>query len=242
LLRVRPAGGLTLLPIVEAARRFFDLGADPQRIADHLGADPRLRPLVARRPGLRVPGSWDPFELVVRGILGQQVSVRGATTLGGRLAAAFGTRVDLDPGLTHLFPTPAALAEADVAVIGIPRARAEAIRSVARAVAEGALLLDAPLGLDEAIERLAALPGIGAWTAQYVAMRGLGEPDAFPAGDLGVRKALGNGAGPLSESAVAQIAEAWRPWRAYAVMHLWHGLADLNAVAAGETPAATPER
>jgi AraC family transcriptional regulator of adaptative response / DNA-3-methyladenine glycosylase II len=223
LLHIAPADGVSLLPVVEAARRFFDLGADPQRIAEHLAADSRLGPLVARRPGLRVPGAWDPFELAVRGILGQQVSVPGATTLAGRLSAAFGTRVDLDARLTHLFPTPAELAEADVASIGVPRARAETIRGLARAVAGGALVLDAALGLDDAVARLRALPGIGEWTAQYVAMRGLGEPDAFPAGDLGVRKALGNGHGLPSEAAVSRAAEAWRPWRAYAVMHLWVG-------------------
>jgi AraC family transcriptional regulator of adaptative response / DNA-3-methyladenine glycosylase II len=223
LLGIAPADGVALLPIVEAARRFFDLGADPQRIAEHLAADARLGPMVARRPGLRVPGAWDPFELAVRGILGQQVSVPGATTLAGRLTAAFGTRVDLDARLTHLFPTPAELAEADVASIGVPRARAETIRGLARAVAGGALVLDAALGLDDAVARLRALPGIGEWTAQYIAMRGLGEPDAFPAGDLGVRKALGNGRGLPSEAAVLRAAETWRPWRAYAVMHLWVG-------------------
>jgi AraC family transcriptional regulator of adaptative response / DNA-3-methyladenine glycosylase II len=221
LLRVGAADGAALLPVVEAARRAFDLAADPDRIAAHLGADPLLRGLVARRPGLRVPGAWDPFEVAVRGILGQQVSVRGATTLAGRLAAAYGERVDLGAGLTHLFPRPAALADADVAAIGIPRARAETIRALARAVADGALALDAGRGLADAVRRLTALPGVGAWTAQYIAMRALGEPDAFPAGDLGVRKALGNGAGPLSERAALQAAEPWRPWRAYAVIHLW---------------------
>ncbi|MGH7789571.1 MAG: DNA-3-methyladenine glycosylase family protein, partial [Candidatus Binatia bacterium] len=190
----------------------------------HLRRSPALRPLVDAAPGLRVPGAWDPFELAVRAILGQQVTVKGATTLAGRLAAAFGRPVDCGDGLTHVFPTAAVLAEADVAALGMPRARAETVRALARAVANGSLVLDAPLGLDDALTRLCAVPGIGPWTAQYVAMRAFGEPDAFPAGDLGLRSALGNGGGPLAEAAVVRAAEAWRPWRAYAALHLWSSL------------------
>jgi len=212
--------------VVERARRLFDLDADPVRIADHLARSPELAPLVARRPGLRVPGAWDAFELAVRAVLGQQVTVRGATTLAGRLVRAFGRPLDrAEDGLTHLFPRPETLADADLASIGLPRARAATIRGLARGVARGEIALDAARGLEDAVARLAAVPGIGAWTAHYIAMRALGEPDAFPAADLGLRRALGNGAGPLAPARVAERAEAWRPWRAYAAMHLWAGLA-----------------
>src|SRR5437867_3353932 len=212
--------------VVERARRLFDLDADPVRIADHLARSPELAPLVARRPGLRVPGAWDAFELAVRAVLGQQVTVRGATTLAGRLVRAFGRPLDrAEDGLTHLFPRPEALADTDLASIGLPRSRAATIRGLARAVARGELVLDASRGLEDAVARRAAVPGIGAWTAHYIAMRALGEPDAFPAADLGLRRALGNGAGPLAPARVAERAEAWRPWRAYAAMHLWARLA-----------------
>src|SRR5437016_1736989 len=166
------------------------------------------------------------FELAVRAVLGQQVTVRGATTLAGRLVRAFGRPLDrAEDGLTHLFPRPEALADTDLASIGLPRSRAATIRGLARAVARGELVLDASRGLEDAVARLAAVPGIGAWTAHYIAMRALGEPDAFPAADLGLRRALGNGAGPLAPARVAERAEAWRPWRAYAAMHLWTALA-----------------
>jgi AraC family transcriptional regulator of adaptative response / DNA-3-methyladenine glycosylase II len=158
-------------------------------------------------------------------VLGQQVSVAGATTLAARLVARFGEALPAptEAGLTQLFPDPAALAEADVAAIGLPRARATALRELARAVARGEIAFDGRLGLDALVARLCAVPGIGAWTAHYVAMRAGGETDAFPAGDLGVRRALGNGRGPAPERAVLAAGEAWRPWRAYAVLHLWTG-------------------
>ena len=212
-----------LQTIVARARRLFDLDADPREIGRHLGRSALLAPLVRRRPGLRVPGAWDGFELGVRAILGQQVSVRGATTLAGRLVATFGHAFAeaSDAGLTHLFPTAAALADADVAAIGLPRARAEAIRGLARAVADGGLALDGGLEQGELVERLCAIPGIGAWSAQYIAMRACGETDAFPAGDLGLRRAFGNGRGPAPAKALLAASEAWRPWRAYAALHLW---------------------
>jgi len=222
---VRLARPERLLEVVARARRLFDLDADPTFIAEHLAASPVLAPLVARRPGLRVPGAWDPFELAVRAVLGQQVTVRGATTLAGRLVRAFGTPVGrAEDGLTHLFPRSEALAEADLASLGLPRARAATIRALAGAVARGMLELDGARGLEDAVARLVAIPGIGAWTAHYVALRALGEPDAFPAADLGLRRALGNGAGPLAAARVAELAEAWRPWRAYATLHLWSSL------------------
>jgi AraC family transcriptional regulator of adaptative response / DNA-3-methyladenine glycosylase II len=215
-----------LVLVVERIRRLFDLDADPHEIAAHLGRSPTLAPLVRLRPGLRLPGTWDPFELAVRAVLGQQVTVRGATTLAGRLARAFGRPAPaaaVARGLSYLFPTPSALAEADLERIGLPRVRAATIRGLASAVARGTLVLDAASGLEEATARLTALPGLGAWTAAYVAMRALGEPDAFPAGDLGLRRAVGNGAGPVPPRALVAMAEAWRPWRGYAAMHLWTG-------------------
>jgi AraC family transcriptional regulator of adaptative response / DNA-3-methyladenine glycosylase II len=222
-LRVRAAEHARLIDVVERVRRLFDLGADPLRIATHLRRDARLRAVVGRLAGLRVPGAWDAFELAVRAILGQQVTVRAATTLASRLAERFGTPVELGDGLTRLFPTAATLADAPVERIGIPAARAATIRTLAAAVADGRLAFDASDGADALAARLCALPGIGPWTAEYVAMRALGEPDAFPAGDLGVRAALGNGAGPVSTKEAHALAERWRPWRAYAVMYLWHG-------------------
>jgi AraC family transcriptional regulator of adaptative response / DNA-3-methyladenine glycosylase II len=201
---------------VARVRRLFDLDADPRRILRGC----RDLPRAAR--GLRVPGAWDPFELAVRAILGQQVTVRGATTLAGRLVERFGRRVPTGvPGLTHLFPAPETLARADVSGIGVPRARAATIRALAAAVCRGVPLLDRAGGLDEAVGRLRAVRGIGPWTAHYIAMRACGEPDAFPGSDLGLRRALGSPRRPLSVSALARRAEAWRPWRAYAAMRLW---------------------
>jgi AraC family transcriptional regulator of adaptative response / DNA-3-methyladenine glycosylase II len=221
-MRVRlPAYG-GLIGIVERARRIFDLGADPLQITGALRRDPLLAPRLRRTPGLRVPGAWDGFELAVRAVLGQQVSVKGATTLAGRLVQRFGRpSTGLGEGLTHVFPPPEALAEADLARIGLPAARAETLRALARAVATGSLRLDAAQGLDEAVARLVAIPGIGAWTAHYVAMRALGEPDAFPASDLGLRRALARGGSPLPARELERVAEAWRPWRAYAAVALW---------------------
>ena len=210
-----------LITVVARIRRLFDLDADPWQIAEHLQRSPQLRAYVRATPGSRVPGAWDAFELAVRAILGQQVTVQGATTLARRLVHAFGTPMAaLAPGLTHLFPPPERLAAADLTAIGIPRARAESIRTLAAAVCTGKLALDAARGLEDAVSRLTAIPGIGPWTAHYIAMRAFGEPDAFPAADLGLRRALGNG-GPLSAIQLQGLAERWRPWRAYAAMHLW---------------------
>jgi AraC family transcriptional regulator of adaptative response / DNA-3-methyladenine glycosylase II len=171
-----------------------------------------------------VPGAWDGFELAVRAILGQQVSVRGATTLVGRLVDRFGepARFAFENGEpSALFPTAETLAEADVAVIGLPRSRAFAINALARAVAEGALDFESPCDLDTIVARLVRLPGIGDWTAQYIAMRAANEPDAFPANDLGLRRAVVQGGRPATEAQLRAVAENWRPWRAYAAMLLW---------------------
>jgi AraC family transcriptional regulator of adaptative response / DNA-3-methyladenine glycosylase II len=225
-LRARLGDPAGLIEAVERVRRIFDLSADPLRIAGDLerGAGPCLRAALRRRPGLRVLGAWDGFELAVRAVLGQQVSVAGASTLCGRLVETFGKPVALGRGLTHLFPAPDALASADLAAIGIPKTRAQALRALAQAVANGTLHLDAAGGLDDAVSRLCCVPGIGEWTAQYIAMRAFGEPDAFPASDLGLRKALGAEKAALPPAEVAAMAEAWRPWRAYAAMALWNEL------------------
>jgi AraC family transcriptional regulator of adaptative response / DNA-3-methyladenine glycosylase II len=226
-----------LATVVGRLRRLFDLDADPRTIDAHLAADPRLAPLVGARPGLRVPGAWDPFELAVRAILGQQVSVAAATTLAGRLVAAHGEPLApalADGELRAVFPGPAALAAADLRRVGLPGARAHALAAFAAAVARAPELLATAAGLDAAVGRLCALDGVGAWTAHYVAMRALREPDAFPTGDLGVARALATGDGRPGPRAVAAVAEAWRPWRAYAVLHLW-----LSAPAPPPRPAGT---
>jgi AraC family transcriptional regulator of adaptative response / DNA-3-methyladenine glycosylase II len=192
-----------LFKIVERVRAIFDLRADPAQIARHLMRDTRLSELLDQAPGLRVPGCWDGFELAVRAILGQQVSVKGASTLAGRLAQRFGEPV----ARGYLFPSPAVLAAEDLASVGLPLKRAAAIQGLALAVVAGEALLDGSLSAEELETRMKKIPGIGPWTAQYVAMR-LGEPDAFPATDLYLRDH-------------ALFADTWRPWRAYAAMYIW---------------------
>jgi len=224
LARIRTEGAAPLLGLVERLRRVFDLAADPDPIAAQLRRDPRLARRLAQRPCLRVPGAWDGFELAVRAILGQQVSVAAATRLAGRLVRAYGEPLRLgseDAGLAYAFPTPEALMHADPRRLGLPRARAAAIAELARAVAKDHLHLDGCADLASAVRELSALPGIGPWTAQVVAMRALREPDAFPSGDLGLRRALADSARPLSPARLEALAEAWRPWRAYAAMLLW---------------------
>ena len=214
-----------LIDVVERARRLFDLDADPSAIHEHLHADARLRRLVDRSPGLRVPGAWDPAELAVRAVLGQQVTVSGATTLAGRLARAFGEPLAIDAGhgLDVVFPRPADLADADLSRIGLPRARQETVRSVARACCNGSLER-IPSSLEELVEGWTGVPGVGAWTAHYIAMRAFREPDAFPASDLGLRKTLSRRGRVPTPRELLEIAEPWRPWRAYAAMHLWNTL------------------
>jgi AraC family transcriptional regulator, regulatory protein of adaptative response / DNA-3-methyladenine glycosylase II len=219
-----------LLPLVARLRNLFDLCADPLPIASHFAADPALRRLVRRRPGLRVPGAWDGFELAVRAVLGQQVSVRAARTLAGRLAAQYGAALAPEAApLERLFPAAAQLAEADLGRIGLTRARAATLRALALVVARGDMLLD-PTGDPEATRAaLLQIRGIGAWTAEYIALRALRDPDAFPAADLGLRQSYarqasarpGAPARAASPSLLTRAAEAWRPWRAYAAIHLW---------------------
>lgn len=210
--------------IVSRVRRLFDLAADPASIAEPLRRDPALARRLAARPGVRVPGAWDGFELAVRAILGQQVTVAGATTLAGRLAERFGRPLDRPVGcVTRLSPTAHDLAAGPLGAIGVPRARAGALGALAEACASGELDLEGGFAPEAARERLEALPGIGPWTAEYVALRALGVPDAFPASDLGLRRALGRGGKLLSTAALTQRAERWRPWRGYAAMLLWTG-------------------
>lgn len=222
-----------LLDTVNRIRRMFDLDADPQTIAENLGRSPRLRPLLARNPGLRLPSGWDGFEIAVRAILGQQVSVAAARTLATRMAQRFVQPLPapLADGLAYLFPTPDALADADLASIGLTRSRADTVRGVARALLDGRVDFRAERTLDDFVARWTALPGIGPWTAQYIAMRALGHPDAFPTDDLVLRQQASGDGNTISGKSLAQLAEHWRPWRAYAVIHLWRDAATRNDAA-----------
>lgn len=208
--------------IAARLRRQFDLDADPREINARLGRDPVVGPLVAARPGLRVPGAWDPFEMAVRAILGQQVTVTAATTLAGRVAAAYGIPLQHGDGdLAYLFPTPEILAAADLNGLGVPGARARAVTGLAAALAARPDLLSPEAPVEETVAALVRLPGIGPWTAQYIAMRVLRAPDAFPESDLGLIRALERRGLPPTPKAVRAAAEGWRPFRAYALMHLW---------------------
>jgi AraC family transcriptional regulator of adaptative response / DNA-3-methyladenine glycosylase II len=230
--------------IVRRIRRMFDLDADVRAIAAHLATDPLLVPLVTARPGLRVPGAWDGFELAVRAMLGQQITVSGARRLVGRLVEAHGEPFRASAagdgrGLSAVFPTPERVAAADLALLGMPRARAAAISRLAVVAATDSDLFRRGGSLDAAIARLTALPGVGHWTAHYVAMRALREPDAFPAADVGLLRAMTSpdGLRPTPAALLAR-AEAWRPWRAYAAQHLWTELAaDGASSAAGASTA-----
>lgn len=207
-----------LMQVLNRVRRLFDLEAVPERIADHLGS------VASANPGLRVPGAFDGFEMAVRAILGQQISVRAATTLSARLTHRFGkTSATSMAGLTHLSPPPSALAKAEISELtslGVTKSRAASIIALARAVAAQEIKLDVAVSIEDAIEKLTQLPGVGDWTAHYFAMRAYGWPDAFPASDLGILKAL-----KVNKSKDAlKAAEKWRPWRAYAAMHLWKSL------------------
>ncbi len=223
-------GDLAALPaILSRVRRVFDLTADPQAIAAHLAADPALAPRVAARPGLRVPGAWDGLELAVRAILGQQITVAAATALAARLVRDWGEPLPAGlagavPGLTHVFPSAERLAGADLSGLPMPGARSRALQTLARAAADDPSLFEPRGDLAEAIGRLKALPGIGEWTAQYIAMRQMREPDAFPDGDIGLMRAMAGADGRRPTAAALQArSQAWRPWRAYAALHLWTG-------------------
>jgi 3-methyladenine DNA glycosylase/8-oxoguanine DNA glycosylase len=213
-----------LIHVVQRGRRIFNLDADVETAARHLATDPVLGPRLVVHAGIRPPGTWDPFEAGVRAIVGQQVSVAGAGTIMGRIIERLGTPVPglAEMGLTHLFPSPSALARADLSTLGLTDARAAAIGAFAAAVAEGTVQLDGGARLDRLVDSLTRIPGLGPWTAHYIAFR-MGEPDAFPASDLGIRRALQNGGQPVSPREAEEEAERWRPWRGHAAAHLWLG-------------------
>jgi len=210
--------------LVLKVRRMFDLDADLDRIAAHLSSDALLGPLLARHPPLRLPAAFDPFEQAVRAIVGQQVTVKAAVTITRRLVERLGETLPDAPAdqPQRLFPTPAAIAGADLALIGMPGKRVQTLQRFAAAVAEGALRLHVEDGPEDLVRRLRELPGIGPWTAEYIALRGFGAADAFPAADLGLLKAPLWGESGISARQLQARAEAWRPWRAYAALHLWH--------------------
>jgi AraC family transcriptional regulator, regulatory protein of adaptative response / DNA-3-methyladenine glycosylase II len=227
-LRVAGAPATALLQLSSVARRVFDLAGDPARIGAELSADPLIGPLVVERPGLRIPGAWDAFECAVRAILGQQVSVAAGRTLVERLVARAGEEIrDGIEGLTRLFPTPATLAGANLEGLGLTGSRVAALRSLARAVLDRRI--DFSAAPAEVATALAALPGVGPWTAQYVALRALGEPDALPYGDWVLRRMAAAGGTPLTAQQLEQRSQAWRPWRGYATVHLWRAAGQLAA-------------
>jgi AraC family transcriptional regulator of adaptative response / DNA-3-methyladenine glycosylase II len=203
-------------------RRLLDLDADPEAVIEALSADDALQAVVARAPGPRIPGTVDPHELAVRAVLGQQVSTSAARTHTRRLVEAYGTRVaDSAGGLTHLFPTVEQLAEIDPAHLAVPRARRTSLQAMVSALAAGDVGLDFGADWQQARQQLMALPGIGPWTTEIIAMRGLGDPDAFPASDLGVLNAAGRSGLPDTAPALIARGERWRPWRSYVTQHLW---------------------
>ena len=212
----------SLLPIVARLRRMFDLEADPAEITGALVDDADIGHLVRGNPGQRLPGAWDPFEAAVRAIVGQQVSVAGATTVMGRIVERYGSGIDTElPGLTRLFPAPETLAELDDAHMPMPRIRAGAIRELAARVASGSIRLDAATDHGALREQLQTIRGIGPWTAEYVTMRALSDPDAFLASDLILMRIAEERFGDPNAAALIRRAERWRPWRAYAGLHLW---------------------
>lgn len=219
---VAPSLMMALPALLGRLRHLFDLSARPDVIAEQLGKDPVLEGSVRRNPGLRVPGAFDGFELVVRAILGQQITVKAATTLSGRFADAFGEPLTTPyPQLTRLAPTPQRVARAsvdEIARLGIVKARATTLLAMAQAFRDGSLRLDPGAAPEQVIPRLMAIPGIGPWTAHYIAMRALRWPDAFPKEDIAVRNALGR----VSAKVADQRSQAWRPWRSYATLHLWN--------------------
>ncbi len=217
-----------LTSAVRQCRRLLDLDADPLSVVEVLSQDRRLSRIVRKRPGLRSPGAVDGTELAIQAILGQQVSIAGARTLASRLVTAHGDVIKIaDPTLTHLFPRADAIAEVDLSKLGVPATRRATLHALARAVAGGRLALDPGADRAETYQQLMRLPGIGEWTAGYVVMRALGDPDTFLATDLGIKKAgtrLGLGSNPR---AISEQATAWRPWRSYATHQLWATLSDM---------------
>ncbi|WP_271408235.1 DNA-3-methyladenine glycosylase family protein [Pseudomonas sp. Q1-7] len=237
--RLRPLPGALELELSPSARdlapqlaprirRMFDLDSNPAAIARHLGRDPLLHGLLDRYPGLRLPVAFDPFEQGVRTIIGQQVTVKAAVTIAGRLVERLGVPLaDAEAdGPQRLFPTPRAIADDPLPGIGMPGKRVDTLRRFAGAVADGSLELSLADGVETLIEHLCALPGIGRWTAEYIALRAFGQPDAFPTADLGLLKSPLWGPGGISAKELAERAEQWRPWRAYAAVYLWQSYAE----------------
>lgn len=218
--------------IVSRLRRMFDVGADVRAITAHLKKDARLAQAIKARPGLRVPGAWDPFELAMRAVLGQQITVVAARKLAGKLTALCGTPLSSAVrGLTHTFPSAAQVAEADLSGMGMPGARLRTLSAVAKAALAERDLFSTAVDLESAVARLCALPGIGEWTAQYIALRALHEPDAFPASDVGLLRAMDDHLGRRATAEeLLTIAQGWRPWRAYAAQHLWTADAGAPAI------------
>jgi AraC family transcriptional regulator, regulatory protein of adaptative response / DNA-3-methyladenine glycosylase II len=213
--------------IVEKLRQVFDLSANVTLISTQLAKDQYLAKIVTAKPGLRVPGAWDGFELAVRAILGQQISVAAATTLASRLVATYGEPLVADDtawaaaDLKFVFPRPELLVGEDLTKLGVTKARSKAITSLAAMMTENPNTLSGFSNLEDGVKQLCKLPGIGAWTAQYIAMRLLREPDAFPTGDLALLRAMEKQEQPMTKARLTELAETWRPWRAYAAMHLW---------------------
>lgn len=204
-----------LMDIVRRVRRIFDLEADPMCIESHLMKDPKLLPIVSASPGLRIPGGWDNFEIAVRAVIGQQISIQAANTITARLVERCGTPIEDSPvlGITHLFPLPSDIVSNELAGIGLPGKRVETLLVLSSRVANGEIRLDGVVHPDPVKDRLMEIPGIGRWTAEYIAMRGLREPDAFPASDLALKRMIKD---------MSLHPETWSPWRAYAAMHLWN--------------------
>ena len=226
-LTVHGLGAESLFGVVSRVRQMFDLTADPAEVRGVLRKDPLLAPLLKRRPGLRVPGAWDGFEIAVRAVLGQQVSVAAARTFATRIVATHGVPLwSPRETVTHLFPSPETMARANLSRIGLTGTRAKTLNALAAAVQSGKVDFADAEGLRAA---LLDVPGIGPWTAEYVAMRGLSDPDAFPAGDLVLQRMAGEGS-RLTERQLLARAEQWRPWRAYAVLHLWRAASDAAPV------------
>lgn len=216
--------GAVLYPLREKLRRLFDLDADSDEIRGHLQADPLLKKVLKSSPGVRLPGAWDPFEYTLRAILGQQISVAAATTIAGRVASRYGETFAGPEGETLLlFPGPQKLRNADFSDIGVTRTRANTLRTFVAATLNGEIDFHEP-DLESFCAQMTALPGIGDWTAHYTAMRGLSMPDAFPASDLGILIALGDGEEKATPKQALARAESWRPWRAYAALLLWQSL------------------
>ena len=224
LLALSGIGTHGIFPVVQRCRELFDLDAPVQEIAELLSRDPTLERLLAVNPGVRVPGAWDGFELAVRAVLGQQISVKAATTIAGRIAKAYGEAVTGHggSGLTRLFPLPDRLARARFNNMGLTRSRAATLRHLAQAVAGGSLSFDTSQDPVAFRESMLAIPGIGEWTAQYVAMRALKNPDALPVADLGLLRAFDRPGRPrLKPAQLEEMSQAWRPRRAYAALLLW---------------------